>query len=324
MASSSDVLVEHIAGEFTEIALCSICTEVFTDPRLLTCRHTFCLECLEKYAEEKHSGQTVACPVCRQTSVIPAGGMVNLERNRDMDRLVETSRRVESRLKEGVYLCDEHADKPVMLYCKTCHSPVCSRCITGSHSGHQFQETETAAEESMKQLENKLGHGVGENVEKLREKLAQVNRALSVHKRSEDKNRAEIHDHFKQIQALVVADRCSLLSELHATTRELNELKFQADEFIRKLQELRNLTEEKSSHPLDVISHCGELLQLPVEDVLSTEIDETSFGFERNFKLFKLHSKAVNLIGTMPCVPVKKQQQKAAGMLTVEHMPASA
>jgi len=320
MASSSDVLVEHIAGEFTEIALCSICTEVFTNPRLLECRHTFCLECLEKYAEEKHCGQTVACPICRQPSVIPTGGMVNLERNRDMERLVETSRRVESRLKEGLSHCEEHAGKPVMLYCETCSCPVCSRCITGNHSGHRFQETKTAAEDSLKRLETRLGLTVSKSLGKLQEKLGHINRAISVRQKAADEGRAKVFDHYKEIEALIVANRRSLVSELHAATKELQELKGQTSNFIEKLQELRNLAEDKSFQPLDVISQCAELLLLPVEDVLQTEVDETSLSFERNFKLFKLESKAVNLLGNVSCVPVKKQEQKGTGTLTVEFM----
>ena len=319
MASSSDVSVERIAGEFTEIALCSICTEVFTNPRLLACRHTFCLECLEKYAEEKHCGQRVACPICRQTSVIPTGGMVNLDRNRDMERLVETSRRVESQLKGELRLhhCDEHAGKPVMLYCDTCSCPVCSKCITGDHSGHQFEETETAAEQLMKQLETKLGCTVRESLGKLQEKLQQIKRTISVHQNATRETEAQVFDHYKEIEALIVAHRHSLLSELHTATKELQDLNDQTKCFIVKLQELRNLAEDKSCQSLGVISHCGELLQLPFEDALSTEIDETSLSFERNFKLFRLDNKAVNLLGTVSCAPVKKQKQKATGMLYV-------
>ena len=32
--------------ELADLTECSICTEVFTDPRILPCHHTFCLNCL--------------------------------------------------------------------------------------------------------------------------------------------------------------------------------------------------------------------------------------------------------------------------------------
>jgi len=317
MASSSDGLMEHIAREFTEIALCSICTEVFANPRLLACRHTFCLECLKKYAEEKHCGQKIACPICRQTSIIPTGGLVNLERNRDMERLVETSRRVELRLKKGVYHCDVHAGKPVMFYCETCSCPVCLQCITDNHSSHRFQEPDTAADESVKQLETKLGYTVNESLRKLEEKL----QIISVHQKAVDENQTKVLDHYKEIEALIVANRHSLLSELHAAKNELHELKGETHDFIRKLQELRDLLEDKSCQPLDVISHCSDFLQLPIEDTLITEIDKTSLSFEQNLKLFKLDSKAVNLLGSISYVSVKKHKQKTTGTLTIICIP---
>jgi len=31
----------------TDDAECSICTEVFTDPRVLPCLHTYCLKCIK-------------------------------------------------------------------------------------------------------------------------------------------------------------------------------------------------------------------------------------------------------------------------------------
>ena len=255
MAASSDILVEHITGEFSEMALCSICTEVFTDPRLLTCRHTFCLRCLQRCAEGKRCGEAVACPICRQESAIPSGGMANLERNRDMERLVETSRRVESRLKEGLYHCEKHAGKPVMLYCQTCCCLVCSTCIISSHAGHLYEEIDSAADELMKQLETKLGCRVSECVVQLRAKVTQINKVSKARQRAADESRAKVFDHYKDIEALLVADRNSILSELREAAKEMQELKEQTNSFIGKLQSFSDLIEGKRCS-LDVITQC--------------------------------------------------------------------
>ena len=318
MAASSDVLVKRITGEFMEMSLCSICTEMFTNPRLLTCRHTFCLHCLQTYAREKRSGESVACPICRQESVIPCGGLVNLERNRDMEKLAETSRRVESRLKEGEYHCDEHADKPVMLFCQTCDCLVCSACIVGKHAGHRYQETDGAADELMSQLETKLGISVSDCVTKLQARQMQMNGMRWAHQLKSDEIRLKILKHHKDVEAMLVADRESLLSELQTTTRELEQLKDQTSDFVEKLKLLSNVTEVKN-RPLEVISQCSDLLQLPIEDVVNNmDMDETSLSFEPNFKLFKLQNKAVNLLGTLSDVSSEKQGQKLKGHLIVK------
>ena len=45
---------------------CEICHNVFTDPRMLPCNHTFCLGCLKSWKETLHSkGLDFLCPKCK-------------------------------------------------------------------------------------------------------------------------------------------------------------------------------------------------------------------------------------------------------------------
>jgi len=60
---------------------CAICTEVFTDPRVLPCVHTFCLKCIQGWSKEKLPGKTLACPLCRNGLTIPKNGVEGLPRN---------------------------------------------------------------------------------------------------------------------------------------------------------------------------------------------------------------------------------------------------
>jgi len=292
MAAASEVLMEQIAGEFSEIALCAICTE------------------------GKRYGETVACPVCRRESVIPSGGIVNLEKNRDMERLVETSRRVESRLKEGLYHCDKHDGKPVMLYCKTCCCLVCSTCIVTSHIGHEYQDTDVAADDTVKQLETKLGCTITDCVRKLKDKAWQINRANRSCQKAAVESRAKVSDHYKELETVIAEDRDSVLSELRLAAKDVQELRDQTNSIISKLQSFSSLREGKTQS-LDIISQGRELLQLPVKDILSKDLDETGLGFEPNFKLLKLQSKAVNLVGTVSNTAAKKPGQNVKGMLTL-------
>ena len=41
---------------------CGICLDLFQDPRSLPCLHTFCVECIQRTLNDKHS---LKCPVCR-------------------------------------------------------------------------------------------------------------------------------------------------------------------------------------------------------------------------------------------------------------------
>jgi hypothetical protein len=60
--SSSRAVPESIK---LEDATCSICAELFTDPRLLPCLHTFCFQCLRDYYDSLDTRE-LRCPVCRE------------------------------------------------------------------------------------------------------------------------------------------------------------------------------------------------------------------------------------------------------------------
>ena len=77
------------AKQLDDITECSICTEVYTDPRVLPCVHTYCLKCIEKYSEDKQPGDELACPLCRKEFTLPSNGVADLPKNFFVNNLLQ-------------------------------------------------------------------------------------------------------------------------------------------------------------------------------------------------------------------------------------------
>jgi len=53
---------------------CPVCKEVYTDPRILSCGHTFCRPCIGALSER-------ACPICRKQFIFSGTGVDDLTKN---------------------------------------------------------------------------------------------------------------------------------------------------------------------------------------------------------------------------------------------------
>ena len=56
---------------------CSVCSDLFTDPKHLSCLHSFCLKCLQQWYETCGGGDAIKCPKCQTLSRVPTSGDVN-------------------------------------------------------------------------------------------------------------------------------------------------------------------------------------------------------------------------------------------------------
>ena len=70
------------AKELDELAECPVCRQVFTDPRVLPCGHTFCLQCIDAWRNAKRTTmKKMPCPLCRKMFLLPKSGVGGLPTN---------------------------------------------------------------------------------------------------------------------------------------------------------------------------------------------------------------------------------------------------
>ena len=82
--SSSKIQLDDVKETIT----CGICLQLFTDPRGLSCSHTFCLVCLKGF---QSSNSKKECPVCRAKTIPGKSELDKLPENKlavDLVKLV--------------------------------------------------------------------------------------------------------------------------------------------------------------------------------------------------------------------------------------------
>lgn len=75
-------LQSHCSASTCPDLECAICfsqfNNVFRCPKMLQCRHTFCLECLARINVKSAQPSTIQCPLCRGVTALPALGLPRL------------------------------------------------------------------------------------------------------------------------------------------------------------------------------------------------------------------------------------------------------
>jgi len=119
----------------TDDTECSICNEVFTDHRVLPCLHTYCLKCIQSWFKNKLPGDVVACPLCRQESIIPEKGLEGLPRNFWVEKMLHIRELTRTKAQSApcsmcAYRASGRAEKidAATTYCLQCQEAFCEVC----------------------------------------------------------------------------------------------------------------------------------------------------------------------------------------------------
>ena len=149
---------------------CSVCLDVYTDPKMLHCFHVFCQTCLVRLVFRDEQGQLVLfCPICRQITPVPTNGVPGLQPaflinklldiaedvKREKDALASAEKAESNTVslpqtqEEVSTFCSEHVKEELKLYCETCGELICYHCVlkTGKHHSHDYTLIEEDVQE---------------------------------------------------------------------------------------------------------------------------------------------------------------------------------
>ena len=110
---------------------CSVCSDLFTDPKHLSCLHSFCLKCLNRWYETCGGGQAIKCPKCQTLSRVPASGdLKDLPTSFYLNGLIDVLAIKEcKRTQVTCGNCDKKSSEA--SYCFQCCIFYCEQCLVG-------------------------------------------------------------------------------------------------------------------------------------------------------------------------------------------------
>ncbi|XP_026163814.1 nuclear factor 7, ovary-like isoform X2 [Mastacembelus armatus] len=133
-----------------EFLCCPVCWDIFRDPVVLTCSHSFCKDCLKKFWTDK---QVQECPVCKKSSSKNEATCNLVLKNLCEGMIRRRERRVTA---ESGDLCSLHSEK-LKLFCLDHQQPVCVVCLhSDTHVGHSFRPINEFAQDHRQKLQKSL------------------------------------------------------------------------------------------------------------------------------------------------------------------------
>ena len=155
MATKTNLLLKEVK----DITECPICTDMFNNPKMLPCFHTFCLNCIERYGEDK--GESMPCPMCRKEWKVPTGGFSKLSTNFFIDRLITAQFASDVSSDLGCDVCTKVGKQKKVVassFCMTCRENLCDKCCKIHKSmtmtmGHKLSPVGEISEFTRRKLE---------------------------------------------------------------------------------------------------------------------------------------------------------------------------
>ncbi|XP_037338220.2 zinc-binding protein A33-like [Pungitius pungitius] len=228
---------------------CHVCSETFRDPVSLSCSHSFCSSCLQRFWEQAGNKN---CPICKTKSStdepavnLSLKGLADSFAGRQKTGSTETERGE----KKVEVVCEDHPEVPYW-FCVDEQKAVCPVCEFSLHQSHKVVPLEQAVRNLKDQLRPDL-----ESLQDKKKKHQQVkktyNKVIQFSKKQLVSTERKIRAEFKKLHQFLKEEEESRLAAL----REEEEQKE------KTISREMKMIEEQISSLSDSISAVEEDLQ---------------------------------------------------------------
>uniref|UniRef100_A0A452UCA5 E3 ubiquitin-protein ligase TRIM50 n=1 Tax=Ursus maritimus TaxID=29073 RepID=A0A452UCA5_URSMA len=189
---------------------CPICLEVFKEPMMLQCGHSYCKGCLVSLS--RHLDSELRCPVCRQ-EVDSSSSPPNVSLARVIEALQFPG-------DPEPKVCEHHRN-PLSLFCERDQELICGLCgLLGSHQHHRITPVSTVYSRMKEELAALISD-LKQEQKKVDEHIAKL-----VNNRTRIVNESDVFSwvirrEFQELHHLVDEEKARCLEGLEGHTRGL-------------------------------------------------------------------------------------------------------
>ena len=144
VVSFLSIVMESLLKNIKQQVTCSICLETYTEPKIISCFHTFCCECLEKHARTSQKEGKFRCPMCQAAIDLPEGNRFDRLPNSFFHNSLLSLLSIRQSGDASSITCSQcRKTNPQMYYCFDCGRFMCLDCfnahqlLSATFEGHK-------------------------------------------------------------------------------------------------------------------------------------------------------------------------------------------
>ena len=144
VVSFLSIVMESLLKNIKEQVTCSICLDTYTEPKIMSCFHTFCCKCLEKHARVSQKEGKFRCPECQAAIDLPEGNRFDRLPNSFFHKSLLSLLAVRQSGDASSITCSQcRKTNPQMYYCFDCGRFMCLDCfnahqlLSATFEGHK-------------------------------------------------------------------------------------------------------------------------------------------------------------------------------------------